>query len=120
MSRKKIEIAIITAYGFARLGGYTGTKEEFEAGLAASAQYATNAAASATAAAGSATAAAGSATSAAESATATAADRTAVAEMVTAAQAAQAAAEAAAQALQAIGLYRDTDGDLCETEEEDE
>ena len=120
MSRKKIPIAIITAFGFARLGGFTGTKEQFAEGLAASAQYATNAQASATAAAGSATAASGSATSAAESAAAAAADKAAVAEMVAAAQTAQAAAQAAAEALQAIGLYRDTDGDLCETDEEEE
>ena len=110
MSRK-IRIAIITAYGFARLGGYTGTKEEFEQGLKNSAEYADHAEQSASDAAGSASAAAGSAGAAAGSANAAAGSAEA------AAQAAE-AAEAAAQALQSIGLYRDGDGDLCEVDEE--
>lgn len=37
------DIGIFSAYGFAREGGYTGTKEEFEEGLARSADYANNA-----------------------------------------------------------------------------
>ena len=41
---KKINIGIITAYGFARLAGYTGTKQEFEQGLRDSAECATHAA----------------------------------------------------------------------------
>ena len=110
MSRK-IRIAITTAYGFAKLGGYTGTKEEFEQGLKNSAEYADHAEQSASDAAGSASAAAGSAGAAAGSANAAAGSAEA------AAQAAE-AAEAAAQALQSIGLYRDGDGDLCEVDEE--
>lgn len=54
MADKQIILGPITAYGEAREGGYTGTKAEFEAGLARSANYATNAAQSATNAAASA------------------------------------------------------------------
>ena len=50
---RTVDVGIITAYGYAVAGGYTGTVEEFEAGLAASAQSAANAGASATAAAAS-------------------------------------------------------------------
>lgn len=117
MSRK-IRIAIITAYGFARLGGYTGTKEEFEQGLKNSAEYADHAEQSASDAAGSASAAAGSAGAAAGSASAAAGSANAAAGSAEAAAQAAEAAEAAAQALQSIGLYRDGDGDLCEVDEE--
>ena len=58
---KVVDLGPLTAYDFAVEGGYEGTEEEFEEGLAASADYAENAAASATSAAGSATSATGSA-----------------------------------------------------------
>lgn len=68
MAERTENVGVFTAYGFAREGGYVGTKAEFEEGLAKSANYATNAQTSATAAANSATAASGSATAAAGSA----------------------------------------------------
>ena len=54
MAERVENVGIFTAYGFAREGGYSGTKQEFETGLARSADYANNAAASATAASNSA------------------------------------------------------------------
>ena len=98
MADRTEDIGIYSAYGFAREGGYTGTKAEFEQGLAKSANYASNAQASATAAANSATSAhsdAESASSSAESAS-------------TSAESAEASAEIA-QALSQT-LYMDTDG----------
>ena len=59
---------IWSAYGYAKKAGYTGTVEEFEAGLKKSAEADDHAAASAAAAAESETNAAASATSAATSA----------------------------------------------------
>ena len=80
----------ISAYDLAVRGGYVGTQEEFEQGLAESASYADHAAASAQAAAGSASdaegyknAASGSASDAAGSATAAATSAEQTAEMVT-------------------------------------
>ena len=79
----------ISAYDLAVRGGYVGTREEFEQGLAESASYADNAEASAEAAAGSASdasdykdAASGSASDAAGSATAAATSASQAAQMV--------------------------------------
>ena len=54
MAVQRIDLGYFTAYGEARNAGYQGTKAEFEAGLAASADYANNAQQSATNAAASA------------------------------------------------------------------
>ena len=79
----------ISAYDLAVRGGYVGTQEEFEQGLAESASYADHAEASAEAAAGSASvasdykdAASGSASDAADSATAAATSASQAAQMV--------------------------------------
>ena len=98
MADRTQDIGIFSAYGFAREGGYTGTKAEFEDGLAKSANYANNAQASATAAANSATSAHNDAESASDSASSASSS----------AESAAASAEIA-QALSQT-LYMDTDG----------
>ena len=98
MADRTQDIGIFSAYGFAREGGYTGTKAEFEDGLAKSANYANNAQASATAAANSATSAHNDAESASDSASSASSS----------ADSAAASAEIA-QALSQT-LYMDTDG----------
>lgn len=98
MADRTQDIGIFSAYGFAREGGYAGTKAEFEDGLAKSANYANNAQASATAAANSATSAHNDAESASDSASSASSS----------ADSAAASAEIA-QALSQT-LYMDTDG----------
>lgn len=56
------DLGLVTAYGYAKAGGYSGTEAQFETFMANLPTYATNAASSATAAAQSASAAAGSVT----------------------------------------------------------
>ena len=98
MADRTEDIGIFSAYGFAREGGYTGTKAEFEDGLAKSANYANNAQASATAAASSAASAHNDAESASDSADSAA----------TSADSAAASAEIAQTLSQT--LYMDADG----------
>lgn len=106
--QRRVDLGIITAYGEAVNAGYEGTKEEFEAGLAASANYAENAAASAEAAAGSATAAAGSATAASGSASSAASSATAASGSATNAASSESAAASSAASVAASAAQIET------------
>ena len=98
-------LGMVTAYGYAKAKGFTGTEEEFAELMVSYASVAQDAADSATAAAGSASAAAGSATAASGSASAAAGSASSAAGSASAA--AESASDAYDSSVNAAQSYRD-------------